>query len=350
MIQERLVSIVVPIYNVEKYLARCLDSIRLQSYSNIEVIMVNDGSTDLSVNIAKEFEKKDIRFHLYSKENGGLSSGRNYGLVHAKGDYVCFIDSDDFIGKNFVQSLLSAFDSETDIVISDYAIYNAEDGKSYLHAKLLKDEEFINYNGKRQLIQYLITGEYPVMSVWKNMYRTSFLKNNNIVFVSERLIYSEDLLFHVEAYTKAFKVKMIPNIEFFHLVIPGSLSQSYRKNYFQMQKTLYLSIIEVLEEHYQKEFVDKYKNQFPSIIGSSMFGLCKCDFKQSINNIKAILKDELVKEWYGKRVTRKGLMRYWILFRVGYFKCPILIVITVKLMLLTNPLYRKIQRREEYKG
>lgn len=344
--QEQLVSIIVPIYNVEKYLSRCLESIRLQSYSNIEVVMVDDGSKDLSGDIAREYEIKDARFCLYSKENGGLSSGRNYGLKYARGEYVCFVDSDDFIGENYVKELVNAFDSKTDIVISDYAIFNVKNHKTYLHTNMLKEEIFDSIEDKKRLISYLLTGRYQVMPVWKNMYKTRFLKENNIIFVSERLVYAEDQLFHVEAYTRANRVKIIPVVEFFHIIVPGSLSQSYRDNYFEMQKTLFNSIIKILENSYSKEFVENYMKQFPSVIGSSIFCLCKCDFKQAISNVRKILNDDMVIECYNGKSIRTGVRRYWILYKLGKYNNPILVVLVVKLMLFSNPIYRFFQRKK----
>lgn len=101
-----LVSIIIPIYNVEKYLAECLQSIINQTYSNIEIILVNDGSTDNSEKICLNYIKLDKRIKYYYKKNGGLSSSRNYGLTKSHGSYICFIDSDDFIDNNYVEKLL----------------------------------------------------------------------------------------------------------------------------------------------------------------------------------------------------------------------------------------------------
>ena len=118
------VSIVVPIYNVEDYLDRCLCSIKKQSYSNIEVMMVDDCSPDNSSQIAKKYEKEDERFKYIKREkNGGLSAARNTGIKHVTGDYICFIDSDDWISENYVSHLLnSALINKSDIVICDYVM------------------------------------------------------------------------------------------------------------------------------------------------------------------------------------------------------------------------------------
>lgn len=100
MKESDLISVIVPVYNVEKYLDECLTSIIQQTYRNVEIILVNDGSTDSSREICEKYLAKDTRVHLYSKDNGGLSSARNYGLDKANGQFVIFVDSDDFWTDN----------------------------------------------------------------------------------------------------------------------------------------------------------------------------------------------------------------------------------------------------------
>ena len=107
-----LVSVLIPVYNVEKYLERCLDSILKQTLTKIEIICVNDGSTDNSLSILKEYQKKDSRIIIVNKENGGLPSARNAGLDRAEGKYVGFVDSDDYIEPNMFQKLYDTAESE----------------------------------------------------------------------------------------------------------------------------------------------------------------------------------------------------------------------------------------------
>ena len=112
------VSIIVPVYNVESYLRRCLNSILLQSYSNIEVIVVDDGSTDLSGTICDEYQKQDSRVKVIHKTNQGLGAARNTGLKIAKGEYISFVDSDDYIDLNMIEVLLEAcLKTESEIAI-----------------------------------------------------------------------------------------------------------------------------------------------------------------------------------------------------------------------------------------
>ena len=345
--KDSLVSIIVPIYNVEKYLDKCLLSIKEQSYSNIEVIMVNDGSKDASRNIAHKYQIQDIRFKLFDKENGGLSSGRNYGMRHASGDFICFVDSDDFLAPDYVKTLLNGFDEDTDIVVGDYAIFNNTNGKAYLHGSQYNPGKYTTLVEKTNLITALLAGQ-SIMSVWKNMYRASFLKQKKLEFVSERIVYAEDKLFHVEAYTLARSVKIIPDIIFFHLVIPGSLSQGYRKNYFEMSKELFYRIEKLLKKYYKDSVLDYYYSRIPNIIGASMLLLCKCGYRESKQNIEKILDDSFVQDAYKKKYLRSGFFRYWILYKIGSFGSSNLVVVIAKLMLLSNPVYRFFQRKKEY--
>ena len=102
---ESLISIVVPIYNVEDYLNECIYSLINQTYKNIEIILVDDGSTDNSGNIADGLSKIDSRINVYHKNNGGLSDARNFGIEHSKGKYICFVDSDDYVKEDYVESM-----------------------------------------------------------------------------------------------------------------------------------------------------------------------------------------------------------------------------------------------------
>ena len=118
MYLKSLISIVIPVYNVEKYLEKCLQSVQNQTYNHFEVILVNDGSTDSSLSICEKFVNQDKRFSVFSKENGGMSSARNFGIKKAKGSFITFVDSDDYIVKDYLSHLVAGIKSETSIVLS----------------------------------------------------------------------------------------------------------------------------------------------------------------------------------------------------------------------------------------
>ena len=120
-----LISIIVPIYNTEKYLRQCLDSIINQTYTNFEVLLVNDGSTDSSGMICQEYVENDSRFRYFEKENGGVSSARNLGLECSGGAYITFIDSDDWVESNHLEALLKGIkENNTDIAVSKHKSFN----------------------------------------------------------------------------------------------------------------------------------------------------------------------------------------------------------------------------------
>ena len=129
-----LITIIVPIYNVEKYLRQCLDSVLNQTYQNFECLLINDGSPDNSAGICKEYVDKDARFHYFEKENGGLASARNFGIKYSKGKYITFIDSDDWVESDYLEVLHSKIkEYNTDFVISSYKKFDMDEDCFYLH-------------------------------------------------------------------------------------------------------------------------------------------------------------------------------------------------------------------------
>ena len=142
-----LVSIIVPIYNVEDYLGQCLDSLLNQSYSNIELILVNDGSTDHSLELIEDYQKRyPHQFTLYTKINGGLSDARNYGLERSKGEYIAFIDSDDYVETDYIEKMMDeTLKSHSKLTVCDIDVFY-ESGKRYVMNGLrsLKDVNPIN--------------------------------------------------------------------------------------------------------------------------------------------------------------------------------------------------------------
>ena len=149
---QELISIIVPIFNTEKYLHQCLDSILSQSYGNFECLLINDGSTDASASICREYVAKDARFRYFEKENGGVSSARNLGIERSGGAYITFIDSDDWVEFDYLEVLYSAIIQETaDISVSSYRTYEMSKNiwlfhafKRVEHQKVFSRQELLN--------------------------------------------------------------------------------------------------------------------------------------------------------------------------------------------------------------
>lgn len=198
------ISIIVPIYNVEKYIKQCLLSILEQSYKNLEIILVNDGTQDSSMEIIKSY-LLDSRIKVINKENGGLSSARNRGLEIATGDYVAFIDSDDWIRVDKLMELYNIIQNEKlDFIIGNGEYYPS---KEKIHKK--------NYSGIKtgiELFKEMLEKKDYLETVWKCIYNRKFLEENNIKFI-EGLLH-EDTSFMFECLIKASKVKY-ENINFY---------------------------------------------------------------------------------------------------------------------------------------
>lgn len=166
-----LVTIIVPVYNVEKYLRKCLDSIISQDYKNLEIILVNDGSTDTSLNICESFAAKDTRIILMSKDNGGQSSARNMGLDVAKGDWVMFVDSDDEIRKDMVSTMLGYAKSNACEIVRCSCITKG------MHGDVIRKLPLVTGVYERLRVNELILKDILGSQVCFGLYR-SYLWNN----------------------------------------------------------------------------------------------------------------------------------------------------------------------------
>lgn len=197
MVKECIISVIVPIYNVEKYLERCILSIVKQTYKNLEIILVNDGSTDNSLLICEKWLKKDNRIKLYNKINGGLSDARNYGLTKASGEYISFVDSDDFIEEDMLEDLykmIRKFDA--DIAETDFSIVD-----DYGYSKKKNKKMTILLNQHNAIIE-LCKGNIVENVVWNKLYKKTILKNIKFLFGKN----SEDVVFNFEVLLNANKI------------------------------------------------------------------------------------------------------------------------------------------------
>lgn len=166
-----LLSIIVPVYNVEKYLKKCLDCIINQPFENFELILINDGSTDSSPEICDFYKQKDHRINVIHRPNSGLSITRNIGIEIARGDYLSFIDSDDFISNDYYQKNMDYLleNPNVDIAVMQVCIYDNKENK-VVH-NISKE-----YIGKDEIINYMMSNKYN-SSVWINIYKKNIFKN-----------------------------------------------------------------------------------------------------------------------------------------------------------------------------
>ena len=245
------VSIIVPVYNVEKYLERCLETLVNQTLKDIEIIIVNDGSKDGSkVIIDKYAEKYPDMIRAFHTENGGASKARNYALKYVTGEYIGFVDSDDYIAKDMYEKLYNkAIKENADIVCCNY--YRIKEDKQKFNAKKFGNRK-INKNDvfNRSIYEAnLLFDEVPY--IWNKIFKTDIIKNNNFEFDSDLRIY-EDLLFTYKAFSKANKISRIDEATYYYIVSrAGSLTQYLTEKRFDI-----FSVTEKLNNYYKE--IGKY--------------------------------------------------------------------------------------------
>lgn len=205
-----LVSIIVPVYNTENYLCRCIDSILSQTYENIEVILIDDGSRDSSPSICDSYADHDSRIRVFHLENGGVSAARNYGMSVMRGDYFIFLDSDDWLESNTVSSALELIErAETDIGVYNF-IFEQSNGPQILQ---IPDGKFTVYELFKDKDTVLITNSF-IASPCNKIYRTSIVRENNINF-KIGVKFAEDFIFNL-TYLQYSETLAVANRPYYH--------------------------------------------------------------------------------------------------------------------------------------
>lgn len=233
--EKPLVSIIVPIYNVEKYLPKCLESIKNQTYDNLEILLVNDGSTDNSGKYIDDMQKKESRVKVISKTNGGLSSARNIGLDNCMGEYVCFIDSDDWVDKNFVRHLVEANEKYgSDIAICNI-VYIYEDGVLRKHTPKITQKQCVT---NMECLSDLFMGKKFRFHAVNKLYRRKLFDENQIRYPEGRVY--EDVFTTYKPIYAAKSVSYVPEDLYFYLQSrQGSiLSTSFKETRFDIFNAL----------------------------------------------------------------------------------------------------------------
>lgn len=338
-----LISVIVPVYNAEKFLGRCVESLRAQTLKNIEIILIDDGSTDDSANLAEEFAGADYRIKCIHKENGGLSSARNAGLDIAEGEYVGFVDSDDWVKKDMFEKLYnSASKCCTDVTMCGFYRVT-ESGVASENHLTLRDEL---YDSRNKIDDILITMVGPdsfskdevsiEMCVWRNIYKHALIKRLQLRFESERTYISEDILFNIEAYCNAGRVSIVKDLLYYYTINTQSLTQIYRGDRFSKECILHEYLKVKLKSH---KLYDQCKERLNRLfIGRSRVCIIKeardnicASIRVRIKNIKEITKsDVLVKILENYPIHRYPLKLWLVAYCMKYKLATALFLVSYK--------------------
>ena len=252
-------SIIVPIYNVERYLIRCIDSLlSTEGIEDTEIILVDDGSTDDSGRIADEYASKYGFIDVYHKDNGGLSDARNFGLEHASGKIVVFLDSDDMVNPNgFDKVLHAASETDAEVLLWDGAVIDESDNITECpdlfieHAGIEKDGRIIT--GTEAMIRQIEDHKGVAVTVWLRACRRDFLFDNGLFF--NKGIIHEDELWTPMVMTYASKVLYIPCEAYCYRIRSGSIMNSPDEDN-KKHAEAFVSIMEILYRHYRDSITD----------------------------------------------------------------------------------------------
>lgn len=321
MINECSISVIVSAYNVEKYIDRCVKSILNQSFCNFELIIVDDGSSDATALKADEFSELDHRVSVIHKKNGGLTSARKAGFEIAKGEFICFLDADDYIEKDYLKELYEAMEPDVDIVISSY--YVDVDGIS--HKKLLGDRIISRDMFREKFILpavYFLPDQdenaYPDF-VWLRLYRKSVIVEE--CFVSERVCYTEDLFFQFNALMRARRVRIISLPLYHYVVTSQSLTLRFRENKWQMVKKRYDMVVDFCEANKVEVCQQRFDGlKLISIVGCVHNAKLSGDREWFIAECKKIQRD--YKEFFARKLSVKSSQKQrmiYFLVKYGYY-------------------------------
>lgn len=233
--KQKTISVIVPVYNGEQYLSQCIESILGQTYPAIEVILINDGSKDSSLKICREYEKKDNRLKVYDIPNGGVSRARNFGLSVATGDYIAFVDCDDFLAPDMYRKLLEKAESEhADMTFCKYICLEQERERIYPEIALNKfvdNKDFSYFFCCEKEVNNYIMG-----SCWRVLTKSSLLGETRF---HTDLRFVEDLIFIMELTVKATKLALVDEYLYHYRYFQSFQKKYYGKDWFEGNRKLY---------------------------------------------------------------------------------------------------------------
>ena len=322
------ISIIIPVYNVEKYLEQCLSSVIDQSLKDIEIICVNDGSTDSSVEILNKFSQNDPRIKILHKEHTNAGDARNSGLDIAEGEYILFLDADDYLKENALELLYtSALNNNLDIIMGNVEILNAATGNiesakwaknRYEYNKVFSAKKYKNDLYQRCIIW-----------VWNKLYKRTFVKQNNLRFQSIR--HQNDVVFHQLALVLAKRIMALENVIITHRYNNINSLEGSRAN----SPYLYTEAVDLLYKNLQYYKLNRtyYKTFFNSMLSLSIWTILSLELK----NTNFDIYKKIITRYFAKY----NVLRNIALMNKSNFKDFIPIILDYYVMQFKRYLYKE---------
>lgn len=301
------VSIIIPVYNVEQYLEKCLDSLISQTLKDIEIICINDGSTDNSLEILNDYAKKDNRIKIISKENEGQGIARNLGIELAQGEFIGFVDPDDWVEPKMYEIMYNqAKKLSSQIVICDYKKY-FEDNDKYCDVNIFRNavsltkSKAVKFRPEENIDKNLFDNTLLVTpaSVWNNIYESDLLKKNNIRFSNLRCY--EDVLIVLQSRLLAKNISYINKALYYYRIRKSSTLRSYDKRYLDL-----LNLIKLLKEYLTKNgLMHKLQGNFDYYCVANVYRVFKLLSSDDLRKDLLVLAESILPENLLKELQKK---------------------------------------------
>lgn len=340
-----LVSIIIPVYNSEKYIKRCLNSVLNQTYKNIEIVIVDDGSTDNSFLEINKFEDKRIKY--FKKENEGVSIARNYGIKKSSGEYLLFVDSDDYIAKDMINELVKRIEGLSEIVFCNNMEiwYNKEEERRLFVS--------VDKLSKNNVIREIASGRAGL--VCSKLVSKKVIEDNNILF-DKNLKVGEDQLFFLEVVEKSDEFKHVDkSLYFYNRTNENSVTIKYQHKLYKNFIYLYNQVLKVLERNNMKSkddnqlLINKLILLTWTAINNEVNGLKENSIRFGLENIEEILKES--KSYLNNVYTEDRIGKLIINSSKSKFKllASLKLIIVIKLFNIKMNIRRKLSYESKSK-
>lgn len=325
LMEEQLVTVVVPVYNVEKYLNRCIESLVNQTYRNLEIILVDDGSPDNCPVICDEWADKDCRIKVIHKTNAGLGMARNSGIDCARGKYIFFFDSDDYVDSTIVEKCVSsAKKHDSDVVIYGRCeVY--EDGRCVPKKIVSYKDTFVQEEVVNDLLPAMFTYDMGFgVSAWGKMFLLDTIRRYSLRFVSEREIISEDAYFALEYFSNISRASIINECLYFYYKREDSLSRSFRLDrHNQNDKFLKIIVGYAKDKHLPEKVVTHLTARYHMYVVASMKQLLVSDLPAKEKNavLNEMFRSVVLRESINSNVIKVHATSLKVFFVLLKLKC-----------------------------
>ena len=300
--KEIYISVIIAVYNCEKYIERCLKSVTNQNYDNFEVIVIDDGSTDKSIEICNKLKEKNNKINIIHKRNTGVSDSRNIGIKNALGDYLIFLDADDYVESNYLYTINNILKKNENIEFLNFGYFS----DVYDINLKLKQSDIFNYREKFYKNNNEIKNDIVVLwdnrmlyNIWNKVYKMDIIRKNNISF--PKFNWGEDVYFN-QMYMKASKNLYNSEKCFYHYVRErvGAATKEYKEDFFNIRKREFFEFNNYFEDLgvLKNDYIEFTSRRFlECVLGCVENIYCsKMKFSKRLKNINEIINDEIVRE------------------------------------------------------